>query len=272
LTRKNGHGTSPGAVPQDGAFLSSRFEHLRVILFDLDGTLRHSRPSYNEVLWDFAARYEIGVELAQRHQSARWVHAYWARSAELLEDVEAYPVDEEFWANFLRRHLLALGCPTERAPALALQAQAHLTATHVPQNLVDPGAPQALRALQAAGFRLGLLSNRRTPCHDELRELGLDSFFELVLVAGEVDAWKPEARLFHAALERMDAAPEHSLYVGDNYYADIVGARDAGLHPVLVDPDGLFPEAGCPVVSDMAGLQDLLLAPPSVNQTARSVS
>jgi FMN phosphatase YigB (HAD superfamily) len=52
--------------------------------------------------------------------------------------------------------------------------------------------------------------------------------------------------------------PQESLYVGDNYYADIVGAAQAGLHPVLLDPDRLFPDVDCPVVDSLSGIQALL--------------
>jgi FMN phosphatase YigB (HAD superfamily) len=44
-------------------------------------------------------------------------------------------------------------------------------------------------------------------------------------------------------------SPEQTLYIGDNYFADVVGARRAGLRPVLYDPKGLFHEPGCPVIA-----------------------
>jgi FMN phosphatase YigB (HAD superfamily) len=41
---------------------------------------------------------------------------------------------------------------------------------------------------------------------------------------------------------------QETVYVGDNYFADVVGSRRAGLHPVLYDPRGIFPEADCSTI------------------------
>jgi len=88
-------------------------------------------------------------------------------------------------------------------------------------------------------------------------ELGLDGFFELILVAGEVSSWKPEPGLFINALDRMEIRPDEAVYVGDNYYADVVGARRAGIRPVLYDPNRVFPEADCTVIESIKELQVL---------------
>ena len=46
--------------------------------------------------------------------------------------------------------------------------------------------------------------------------------------------------------------------MGDNYFADVVGSLRAGLRPVLYDPNGLFPEAGCAVIQSFDQLPGLL--------------
>jgi ribonucleotide monophosphatase NagD (HAD superfamily) len=46
--------------------------------------------------------------------------------------------------------------------------------------------------------------------------------------------------------------------VGDNYYADVVGARQAGLEPVLLDVNGLFAEPDCLVIQAHSQLFALL--------------
>ena len=65
------------------------------------------------------------------------------------------------------------------------------------------------------------------------------------LAGGEVDSYKPDPGLFNHALNRAHLAPNEAIYVGDNYFADVVGSRRAGLRPVLYDPDMIFPEADC---------------------------
>jgi putative hydrolase of the HAD superfamily len=94
-----------------------------------------------------------------------------------------------------------------------------------------------------------VVSNRDHPFIEVLEKLRLSQYFEFSLAGGEVGSFKPEPGIFQAALERMDASAQETAYVGDNYFADVVGSRRAGLQPVLYDPRGLFPEAGCPTIT-----------------------
>ena len=84
-------------------------------------------------------------------------------------------------------------------------------------------------------------------------------YFEFTYVAAEVDAWKPDPRIFDRALELSTSTPGQVIYVGDNYYADIIGANNAGLQPVLLDEKGIFPDAECVVIERVGELVDLLL-------------
>ncbi|MBK9211196.1 MAG: hypothetical protein IPL71_24095 [Anaerolineales bacterium] len=51
---------------------------------------------------------------------------------------------------------------------------------------------------------------------------------------------------------------QETMYVGDNYFADIVGSRRAGLMPVLYDPISLFPDADCTTIKALAEIPILL--------------
>jgi len=79
-----------------------------------------------------------------------------------------------------------------------------------------------------------------------------------VVAAGEIDTWKPNAGIFLYSLEQLEARPEETLYVGDNYYADVLGARRAGLHTLLVDPEDVFPDVDCVVIKQVGELQAVL--------------
>lgn len=115
-----------------------------------------------------------------------------------------------------------------------------------------------LSGLREGGFTLGVVSNRDNPYHEQIDEMGIGDYFHFSLAAGEVNSWKPEPGIFFAALERADASAQQALYIGDNYFADVVGARRAGLQPVLYDPKGLFHEPGCPVIVSFEDLICLL--------------
>jgi len=91
-----------------------------------------------------------------------------------------------------------------------------------------------------------------------LEQLDLQPYFEMVLASGEVGVHKPDPGIFTAALERIEARAEASVYVGDNYWADVLGAQRAGLRPILLDPYRLFPEADCQVLEQLDDLLQLL--------------
>jgi len=46
--------------------------------------------------------------------------------------------------------------------------------------------------------------------------------------------------------------------VGDNFHADVEGAHNAGLIPILIDPTGLYPEPGCTVITAVGQLPAIL--------------
>ena len=73
-----------------------------------------------------------------------------------------------------------------------------------------------------------------------------------------MDSYKPEPGLFEHALKRAGLAPQEAVYVGDNYFADVVGSRRAGLQPVLFDPDVIFPEADCITIRSFGQLHAVL--------------
>ena len=73
-----------------------------------------------------------------------------------------------------------------------------------------------------------------------------------------MNIFKPEPGVFEHALKLKNLTAEETVYVGDNYYADVVGARRAGLRPVLYDPHGIFPDADCPTIKSFDELTSVL--------------
>ena len=222
---------------------------LRAILFDLDGTLRHNQPTFNQAFFDFAAELGAPVTPPSRAAAMRWQHFYWAYAPELVEDLEQFKGNDDlFWLNHIRKNLLALGCPAGQAEALAPELNRYMSEEFKPQDCVPAEVHSTLQTLKNAGFLLGVVTNRTKPFGDQFEKLGLSTYFDLALAAYEVNSWKPDPQIFLHAVERLGVLPDQAVYVGDNFYADVVGAQNAGLHPILLDSDGLFPEATCPVI------------------------
>ena len=229
---------------------------IQTVLFDLDGTLRISVPGGMEVFLEYARQLGFEVDEAAALNAARWNHWYWAQSPALLEDLT---LDDEmaFWIRYSRRLLEASGVTNaDEAQAQAITEQ---FARYAPRHQLNAGADETVAGLRSAGYTLGLVSNRREPLDAAVTELGLDGLFAFTLAAGEIGVWKPDPGIFHEAVLRGGFQPESSLYVGDNYFADVVSARAAGLTPVLIDPKGIFPDADCRVIRYLTELLDWLV-------------
>lgn len=231
---------------------------ITTILFDFDGTLRFNQPTGREVFIDESARLGVHITPEIRRLAARWEHYYWAESPELLADLAQFPETDAFYLNYSRRQLIALGCSEDQAAALAAPLHAYMRVNYTAEDRIEPEAPQVLAMLQKAGYRMAVVSNRGENFQAHVDRLGLGAYFAFTLSGGEAGSKKPHPGIFHHALRLADARPDETLYVGDNYFADVVGARRAGVHPVLFDPREIFDDPGCAVIKSIGELPNLL--------------
>ena len=99
------------------------------------------------------------------------------------------------------------------------------------------------------------LSNADGKIDAVLRRCGIADCFASITDSGVVGHEKPHPEIFEAALREMKAEPAESLYVGDVYSVDYVGARNAGMQAVLFDVAGAYREQDLPRVESLAGLE-----------------
>jgi FMN phosphatase YigB (HAD superfamily) len=232
---------------------------IKAIFFDLDGTLRHSVPRGGDVFSDYAATLGLRVNHEDRIRATRWEHLYWASSADLRDDLMAHSGEtEKFWIEYSRRRLIALGASPTWAISYAPKMSLHMGSEYRPESVVLDDVRSTLVELKQAGYLMAVLSNRDKPFTDVLESHHIREFFEFSMAGGEVDSYKPEPGLFEHALKRANLAAHEAMYVGDNYYADVIGSRRAGLMPVLYDTDGIFPEADCTTIKTFDELNSLV--------------
>jgi putative hydrolase of the HAD superfamily len=123
------------------------------------------------------------------------------------------------------------------------------------------GVADALRELRARGLRLAAVSNAEGRVASDLDEAGLGGFLEFVLDSHVVGVAKPDPEIFRMALRRLELSPESVVHVGDVYAIDVVGARAAGVTPVLIDAAGRYADADCPRIRGVDELPALLAGP-----------
>lgn len=121
-------------------------------------------------------------------------------------------------------------------------------------SYVLPGTYEALGILQAMGYQMHVISNADGSIEQQLIEGNLRSFFNVVIDSYVVKVEKPNPKIFEIALEKANCKPKESLYIGDIYDIDIVGANSVGMQAVLIDPFFDWNDVDCECVSDLLTL------------------
>lgn len=98
---------------------------------------------------------------------------------------------------------------------------------------VDPKVMEALQALRAEGYRLGLLSNASSGEVSAWPSSPLAPLFDAALFSCDCGTCKPEADFYRQALESLDLHPHEVVFVGDGNSDEHRGAAEVGLHTVL---------------------------------------
>jgi putative hydrolase of the HAD superfamily len=95
-----------------------------------------------------------------------------------------------------------------------------------------------LDQLKNDGIVLGVISNWDSRLPEILKNTGLASYFNFILASTVVGSAKPDAGIFKEALQRANVPPEQACHIGDEPATDIEGARNAGMHSILIDRKG----------------------------------
>jgi putative hydrolase of the HAD superfamily len=122
-----------------------------------------------------------------------------------------------------------------------------------------PGAVDALRRLADTGVALGIVSNSNGTVEEQLLttricQVGAGEGVPVVVVLDSfvVGIEKPHPGIFEQALTTLGVPAERALHVGDTGWADVAGARAAGVRPLHLDPHG-----DCPIPEDHEHVRDL---------------
>lgn len=165
---------------------------------------------------------------------------------------------EDGWRAFMQLWIELAGVP----PAASRDAVVALRRAHDDFNFwrrVPPEVPPALEQVRAAGIRLGVVSNSEGGLARLLERVGLHAAFDVVVDSGVEGCSKPDPEIFWRACRRLGVAPARCVYAGDLPEVDVVGARRAGIAPVLIDEAGAHEAVDAPRYPSLAAfIADLL--------------
>lgn len=211
--------------------VSSLPPSVRCVLFDAGGVLVH--PDWREVQ---AIVVKAGGQVAVDDLIAA-EHAQWAA----MDTPDITKTRDDVRASVFLDGVMARAGVTVDVRARAMPVLDEVRGRGFLWDYVPRHVPGALAALRAQGLRLGVVSNANGRMPEKLVRLGLADAFDTIVDSGLEGVEKPDRRLFDIALTRMAVEASKTVFVGDLFHIDVVGARGAGLFPVLVDKAGLRP-------------------------------
>ncbi|HZA76088.1 MAG TPA: HAD-IIIA family hydrolase [Acidimicrobiales bacterium] len=205
------------------------------VLLDAGGVLLLPDPGpLRELLAPFGAEPDA--------ERCRWAHYASTRAVDRLGRVD--------WPAIDRVVASELGVPDEHLDAAVRVVEASYDGR--PWVPIE-GAAEALRALEAAGLPLAVVSNASGTMEAQLAEHeicsvtgGASATVAVVVDSAVVGVEKPDPAIFRLALDALGADAARSIYVGDTVYFDIDGAQAAGMQAAHVDPYGLCAIGGHP--------------------------
>jgi HAD superfamily hydrolase (TIGR01509 family) len=214
----------------------------QVIFFDVGNTLL------------FPNRAKILAPIpSDRHPTlAQWQALERRTKHEFDQGMLGGRVDHGFWWTFHTHLVQQLGEDTGVREVLVENTQKSAN-----WDQILPGTRDALDRI-GQRFRVAVISNSDGSIEQVLSRCGIVDCFESVTDSGTVGVEKPRAEIFQAALSAMKARPDESLYVGDLYSVDYVGAHNAGMQAVLLDVAGAYRDRELPRVKSLAQLETWL--------------
>lgn len=210
---------------------------IEAVLFDLDDTLLDAASFLRSIVLTCERIAERAPHLDAKHlqeANAAAFQEYWPQIARAWTHgiVSGREVTTETW----RRTLQACGCADEELVLFARETHDRLAMESY--RLYDD-ARGVLSTLQQANIRLGLVTNGAPDTQrSKLQALGIEPYFDAIVVSGELGMAKPDPRVFEAALEQLDVEAGTACHVGDNLHTDVAGANAAGLLSVWLNRYG----------------------------------
>ena len=215
----------------------------RYIFFDVGNTLLF--PNRAQILSPLPANLHPTLE--------GWQALERRTKTEFDQGLIAGKVDHGFWwifHTYLLQGLNSLDDGTRNALIANTQNSANW-------DQILPGTRDVLERIRKE-YSIAVISNSDGRIDAVLRRCGIADCFASITDSGNVGHEKPHPAVFEAALREMKADPAESLYVGDVYSVDYVGARKAGMQAVLFDVAGTYRELEFPRVESLADLENWL--------------
>ena len=210
---------------------------IRALIFDINGTLIDIETDERMEQAYRAIGHFLTYQGITLH---RWevlnlyfqiMKEQFARSTEVYPEFDVVGV----WRDVLERHAsdFTRSMPPEKSEQLPLFLAELQRGISRKRLGLFPQVLEVLNQLREH-YLLAVVSDAQSAyALPELRALGLHKYFDPIIISGDFGYRKPDARLFQEALDRLHTLPNQAIYIGNDSYRDIFGARQLGMKTIL---------------------------------------
>ena len=204
---------------------------IKAVTFDVGGTLIEPWPSVGHVYAEAAARHSV-KELCIEDLNRRFGVAWRTRRDFGYTRTDWAALVDETFAD------LCNPLPSQSFFDELYQRFAEPDAWRIHEDVLP-----TLEALAGRRLALGIVSNWDERLRPLLGRLGLDRFFQTIVISVEAGCRKPDTAIFRRAAKQLGLPTGSILHVGDSLTEDVDGADAAGMRSVLLARNGKVPAA-----------------------------
>lgn len=208
-------------------------ENIKHIFFDLDNTLWDYRKNALKALERLFVEYKIEEQFGHDFKS---FHDHY------------YVVNEMLWADFRDGKIGRIELQQRRFPeafqdmgiedtAFALEFEERFIDEVTKTHYLVEGTKEVLTYLKGK-YQLHVLSNGfREITHEKINGSIIKNYIATITTAEDAGVAKPHPDAFQKAIDQTsDATAKNSIYIGDDWIADMVGASRFGMKAIFFNP------------------------------------
>ncbi|MFY0607834.1 MAG: YjjG family noncanonical pyrimidine nucleotidase [Cyclobacteriaceae bacterium] len=204
------------------------------IFFDLDHTLWDYDTNAREVLRDIYEKFDMKEQTF--HGPDRFIEVFFKVNNSLWQQYNQGNINKDqirqrrFENVFSKLNISGFDRGEEMSEYFLFNCPR--------QPRVMEGAISVVNYLQSK-YHMSIVTNGFDDVQSiKLAASGLNKYFSHVFTSENTGYKKPNRGIFDHAMKELVIEPETILMIGDNHSTDIMGARNAGIKPLLFNPSG----------------------------------
>ena len=206
---------------------------IKAVFFDINGTLIDILTNEGNDTFRVTANYlrMLGVTLRQEEIRKLYFELNRAQRAASPEEYPEFDARKIF-SDILEKHS-SKELSEKQCRQLGETVSGVFRSASLYQLELYPGVRQVLDELKEKYILAAVTDGQSQGARSEICMTGLDKYFESVIISGDQGFRKPDLRMFTPALDRLNLKPEEVIFVGNDIFRDISGAKNAGLKAIL---------------------------------------